>query len=154
MRTSLLLCTLLVSACVGRSDDFGGDRSTLRGGKFDCTHTIGYWKTHSSLATKPSLQHAWPISESTLLCGETWYDLLWTQPEGDPWVILAHQWIGAHLNWGSGVEMPPDIEPLMSEANWYLSECGADESLEARMIELAELLDAYNNGLAGVAHCE
>jgi hypothetical protein len=154
MRTSMLLCTLVISACVGRSDDFGVDRTTARGGKFDCTHTIGYWKTHSSLATKPSLRHPWPISESTLLCGETWYDLLWSQPEGDPWVILAHQWIGAHLNWGSGVEMPPDVEALMAEGNWYLNVCGADEALEERMIEVAELLDAYNNGLAGVEHCD
>ena len=154
MRNALLLCTLLASACVGRSDDFGVDRSTARGGKFDCTHTIGYWKTHSSYETKRSLQHPWPISESTELCGETWYDLLWTQPEGDPWVILAHQWIGAHLNWGSGVEMPLDHEPLMSEAGWYLSQCGDDEDFEERMNELAELLDAFNNGLSGVAHCE
>lgn len=154
MRTSLLLCTLLVSACVGRTDDFGADRTSARGGKFDCTHTLGYWKTHSSFATKKSQKHAWPISESTELCGETWYDLLWSQPEGDPWVILAHQWIAAQLNWGSGAEMPADIESLLAEGNWYLNECGADEYYEDRMLEISELLDDYNNGLAGVPHCE
>jgi hypothetical protein len=147
----LLLGVLGLGACDAQSDDI---QLTMRGGKFDCTHTIGYWKNHSAYETKASLQHPWPISESTLLCGETWYDILHSQPEGDPWMILAHQWIGAELNWGSGAPMPADIEALLSEGNWYLSYCGEEEYYNERMIEVSEILDAYNNGLAGVAHCE
>jgi hypothetical protein len=150
---SMLLGALVLCSCVGRSDDFDLGQ-VERGGKFDCTHTIGYWKTHSAFETKKSLHHPWPISESTLLCGETWYDLLHTEPEGDPVTILAHQWIGAALNWGSGAPMPAEIEALIAEGNWYLNDCAIDEYYDERMIEVSEALDAYNNGLAGVAHCE
>ena len=150
---SMFLGVLVLCSCTARSDDFDLGQ-VERGGTFDCTHTLGYWKTHSALETKKSLRHPWPISESTLMCGETWYDILHAPPEGDPATILAHQWIAAALNWGSGAQMPADIEALVAEGNWYLNDCALDEYYDERMIEVAEALDAYNNGLAGVAHCD
>ena len=59
-----------------------------------CTLTPGFWKNHSQL-----------ITEDTLLCEETWIDILNTPPRrGNAFYILAHQWIAAELNVADGAD--------------------------------------------------
>ena len=151
---SLFLCGIALAGCAGEGDEFSLGNREARGDELKCTRTIGYWKTHNVYATHRSLQDPWPISEDSVGCGDTWLNWLNAEPEGDAWIILAHQWIGASLNWGAGVEMPADIEDAIAWGGYYLTACEiSDEDREAAL-EIAATLDAYNNGLAGVPQCE
>ena len=119
-----------------------------------CTRTLGYWKTHSAHADAPR-NIPWPISEETLLCDATWFDILNTKPRGDAWIILAHQWIAAMLNEASGASTD-DLGDALDEAGDLLSgNCdGLDGEDRDRALELAGLLDDYNNGVIGPGHCD
>ena len=120
-----------------------------------CTRTIGYWKTHSAHADNPSQNIPWPISEETLLCDDTWFDILHTTPRGSAWLILAHQWIGAMLNEAAGASTG-DLDGALDEAGDLLANnCdGLKGDSRARALELAALLDDYNNGEIGPGHCD
>jgi hypothetical protein len=125
----------------------------------DCTYTQGYWGNHYAGAPNPSQNMAWPIPETTELCGETWLDILQLAPDGgNAWLIVAHQYIGAKLNWLNGASLPQDVADAMWDANAFLNaNCDdmfvpANESPDA--ILTAGTLDAYNNGILGPGHCE
>jgi hypothetical protein len=119
-----------------------------------CTRTIGYWKNHNAEATRPSQAIAWPISEDTTLCGRTWLQWLSVRTHGNAWVILVRQWIGAQLNVAAGASAPADVADAIAEAGTLLDACSIDAEQRDDAIALAELLDAYNNGEAGVEHCD
>ena len=143
----------------------GGDDTSRHGdtnlpeddddGDDDCTLTLGYWKNHSRHADNPSQNIPWPIDEDTLLCGETWFNILHTEPEGSAWYILAHQWIAAMLNEASGASTD-DLNGALDEAGDLLADnCGGLSGKdEDRALELADLLDDYNNGVIGPGHCD
>ena len=121
-----------------------------------CTLTQGYWKTHNKYATQPSLKLNWPLSESTLLCGQTWLDIIKTNPSGgDAWLILAHQYIAAKLNVASGASSGTVIDQIISNSSALLSNnCSTvPESLRQQALEYGLLLDSYNNGITGPGHC-
>ena len=120
-----------------------------------CTFTQGYWKNHNLYATQPSLQISWPISEDTVLCGKSWLTILNTQPQGDAWIILAHQWIAATLNVAAGASMPSDVQSALAQAQALLSsQCPPlPASGSATATTLSTLLDEYNNGVIGPGHC-
>ena len=136
----------------------GGDDGSHRNGSTGdegCTFTQGYWKNHSAHADNPSQQIPWPISEETLLCGATWFNILHTSPQGEAWLILAHQWIAAKLNVANGAS-PASLGGALDEAedlltNHCSSLSGDDRD---RGIDLADLLDDYNNGRVGPPHCD
>jgi hypothetical protein len=119
-----------------------------------CTRTQGYWRNHNVYAEQPNNQIPWPISEDTIGCGDTWYNWLWVEPQGDAWVIVAHQWVAAQLNWGSGAPVTPEVEQAIYDGGAFLSACSVSEEDRAAALEVAALLDAYNNGEAGVASCD
>jgi len=120
----------------------------------DCTRTLGYWKTHSAHASNPNQQIPWPISEETLLCGETWYDILRQPPHGSAWIILAHQWIAAELNVASGAS-DDALGTALDDAEALLTNnCGGiPDDLRDEATDLAGLLDDFNNGQIGPGHC-
>lgn len=107
-----------------------------------CTLTQGYWKNHAE---------AWPLP-NTVVCEQTWLDILHTPPKGDAWYILAHQWIAASLNVGSGATPPADDALIKAEV--LLSDCVIDDSEHDAALALSEQLDAYNNGELGPGHCD
>jgi hypothetical protein len=78
---------------------------------------------------------------------------------GDPYLILAHQYIAAELNVFNGSSIPTDVADAWTEAQGLLVECEGDLSIPkrktdgVRAIELASLLDNYNHGLIGPGHC-
>ena len=121
----------------------------------DCTHTQGFWKTHSIYASQPKKQIHWPIWENTTGCGDTWFSWMQQVPdEGDHWLILGHQWMTAMLNQAAGATVPTEVQDAMWAAQSLLIPCEiADEDIEEASA-LAETLDAYNNGLVGPALCE
>jgi len=132
-----------------------------------CTRTQGFWKTHNVHAAQQQKQTPWPIPEDTLLCGETWYDLLHTPVNGDNWLNLAHQWIAAMLNVAAnspagdacdvcpGIELTPEVADALLEGKLLLQTCSVtDEQWAAYAEDLKDTLDAFNNGNKGVPHCD
>jgi hypothetical protein len=118
-----------------------------------CSLTQGYWKTHHSDAENRGLRRAWPISEDTSMCGQTWLDILNTPTNGDAWYILAHQWIAASLNVASGAS-DASVADALDDGAELLSLCALTAAQRDAAIALSEQLDAYNNGEIGPGHCE
>lgn len=159
--------------------DVGGDSEGLSASKAawafqGCTLTPGYWKTHSKYGPA-KYDDAWavfeggpltdpedPIYDRTAPCydvmGLTFYEQFWQQPEGNAWLILFHQYTAAWLNYYNGANPDEIIDQLDVEARDLLyNHCPGSEGfddLRADFIELATLLDDYNNGLVGPPHCD
>lgn len=130
-----------------------------------CTYTKGYWKTHAS---------AWPVASLTI--GGVTYTkkqlitLLGTPPKGDCSLIMGSQFIAALLNGAGGASAPPEVQQALADAEaWMAANKDADGLLPYGIrptpegfpnpavwddaINLGAVLDAYNNGLNGPAHC-
>lgn len=123
-----------------------------------CTLTQGYWKTHSSYGPA-AYDDTWANIEDTQFfsSGQTYYEVLWTAPKkGNAYYILAHQYIAAELNY-----MPADVLATWNEAKSLFETYTPGEiaalkgknALRKNFIELAEILDDYNNGEMSVPHC-
>jgi hypothetical protein len=147
------------SSCdCGTHDGTGADSGAGNGGTGGCTLTQGYWKNHAS---------AWPVTSLTL-GGATYSQaqlltILGTPAGGDASLILAHQLIATLLNAASGAGQGP-IGGVVAQAQAWLSAnaggkllpygVSASSAAGAQAVALANQLDAYNNGLAGVSHCK
>jgi len=159
---ALLLVLVLIPLCWIQSADAtavayapGGESETDDCGE-GCTRTQGYWKNHSAYAGNPNQQIPWPLSEDSLLCDETWHDILHDNPNGgDAWIILAHQWIAARLNEASGASIE-DLNGDLDDAGSLLADnCGGiPADLREGAIDLARRLDDFNNGVIGPGHCD
>jgi len=128
-----------------------------------CTYTQGYWKTHSSYGPAP-YDLTWAlIGEDTpfYYSGQTYYEVMWTPVSGNPYYILAHQFIAAHLNFLNGAD------PSVAQAEFDIAEAllnnpanTPDEikklKKEAKKVwtDPAGILDDYNNGDIGPGHCD
>jgi len=117
-----------------------------------CTYTIGYWKTHPE---------DWPTNALSLYTGQEAMDILWTPPKGgNAYLILAHQYIGAELNAVNGASVPEDVNQAWLDAQvllaYYQSEGNIPKKTDDRdeAIDLAYMLDDYNNGVIGPGHCD
>ena len=130
-----------------------------------CTLTPGYWKTHSIFGPAP-YDDTWAlIGEDTIffLSGLSFYDVLWTVPEGgNAYYILAHAYIAARLNVLNGASIPSDVEIVLNNATdlfglYTPEQVGAlrgNDDLRKRFVAMAETLDDYNNGIFGPGHCD
>lgn len=131
-----------------------------------CTLTPGYWKTHSRKGPAP-YDDTWallgPAQENTVffLSGKTWYQTFRTAPAGNAYYILAHAYMATSLNVLNGASMPPEVQQAWNEATtlfnkWTPAQIAAlkgSQQPRKRFLELAGLLDMYNNGLIGPGHC-
>ena len=158
-RRALVLLALLtffaISLKVGATravfSDLEGVRVFLQAGVW-CTCTQGYWKNHPDV---------WPVEEITIggviYTKEQATAILQTAVGDDATLILAHQLISAKLNVLNGAD-PSAIETTIADADNWLTEhpLGSDPPKPDRQqgINLAETLDAYNNGVIGPGHCE
>lgn len=129
-----------------------------------CTHTIGYWKTHSKYGPAP-YDATWALvgeDSPFFLSGKTWYQAAWTAPAGNAYYILAHQYIAAHLNFLDGASVPAAVQTAFNSAttlfNTYtpaqIAALKGSSSLRKQFINLAGILDNYNNGITGPGHCD
>lgn len=150
-------------------DDTGatGEATWVIGGEVacdaGCTLTPGYWKTHSEHGPAP-YDATWaqlPDGADTafFLSGASYYDVLWTPPRGNAYYILSHAYIAARLNQLAGASIDDVASALAAATSLFEtyapgSSALRDRALRARFVALAELLDAYNNGVSGPGHCE
>jgi hypothetical protein len=141
-------------------NDFGNWRP------IGCTRTQGYWKTHSKYGPAGPYDETWlliePDGEDTPFFGNdvSWYEIMWMPPKGgNAYIILAHQYIAAQLNFLAGAD-PSAVFTEFGEATTLLSTYTWDhdwsldpDTLRQQFIMLAGILDDYNNGYIGPGHC-
>lgn len=127
-----------------------------------CTLTPGYWKTHSKYGPAP-FDDLWAtngqFNEDTpfFLSGKTYYEVLWTSPQGNAYYILAHAYIAAKLNILNGASSTPEVNAAITYAETFFSSHAPSDKLSKSernaAIVNAFTLDSYNNGLSGPGHC-
>jgi hypothetical protein len=124
-----------------------------------CTLTPGYWKTHSKYGPAP-YDATWALlGEDTpfFLSGKTYYQVLWTPPEGNAYYILANAYIAAKLNILNGATSTPEVDAAIAWAEDFfdgrLPWMPMLKKTRNEAISYAYLLDQYNNGYIGPGHC-
>ena len=128
-----------------------------------CTRTLGYWKTHSKYGPAPydNVWNSRDDGDAQLFdTGLSFYQVLTTSPDkGNAFFILAHQYIAAEMNKIGGASMPSEVLDAWTQAGNLLDtyDSGLDipksSSDRETAIQLADLLDSYNNGEIGPGHC-
>ncbi|MGE5237063.1 MAG: hypothetical protein ACM3O7_12005 [Acidobacteriota bacterium] len=138
--------------------------ATVTNNFMDCTLTPGYWKTHSEYGPAP-YDETWallpPSGEDSLfyLSGQTWYQVLWTNPSGgNAYYILAHAFIAARLNTLGGLTSIPEVDTALAWSETFFTSHTPSQPLpkplRAQAIANATILDNFNNGLIGPGHCD
>jgi hypothetical protein len=90
--------------------------------------------------------------------GETYLAVVAKEPEGNPYYILAQQYIAAELNFLRGAD-PAAVQAEFDAATALFGQYTPDEAAalegQARQewIDLASVLDDYNNGYTGPGYC-
>lgn len=132
-----------------------------------CTLTPGYWKTHSINGPAPYDDTWLQVGEETafFLSGQSYYQALWTPPQGNAYYILAHAWIATRLNLFNGASVPAEVQDAFNEAEILFGQYTPAQvaalkgktgtQLRGEILGYAWILDQYNNGLAagGPPHC-
>jgi hypothetical protein len=129
-----------------------------------CTYTPGYWKTHTGYGAAP-YDDTWamvdqgadtPFFDSS----QSYYEVLWTEPAGNAYYILAHAYIAAELNERNGSDFT-DAQSAFDTATDIFEEyepmdiagLPGNSKLRSQFIDLGVTLDDYNNGIIGPGHC-
>lgn len=103
--------------------------------------------------------------------GDTWFEVFWTNVAGRPYYQLAHQWMAAYLNKLSieaeGGTIPSEVQAALTAGAALLDEydgsvAGKDPDLKgkgakdirAAFVLQAGILGAFNEGDAGIEHCD
>lgn len=115
-----------------------------------CTHSPDYWRTHHAGAENPAQQLPWP-QPNTVVCTQTWLEILQTPAQELAWYTLAHQWIAASLNVAAGSDPPEDA--ALSQAEALLSDCVVVASEHDLALTLAAALADFNSGEVGPGSC-
>jgi hypothetical protein len=131
-----------------------------------CTLTQGYWKTHSEYGPAPYDDNWANLADGAntpfFLSGMSYYEVLWTPPQGNAYFILAHQYIAAELNTLNGAA-PDAVTDALAAAEALFQASTPDQvaalrgragkEQRAQFTDLAGVLDDYNSGLIGPGHC-
>ena len=90
--------------------------------------------------------------------GQTYLDVLAAETMGNPYYILAQQYVAAELNFLRGAN-PTEAQAAFDAATALFNATTPDQAAaldsQARQewINLASILDDYNNGYIGPGHC-
>ncbi len=127
-----------------------------------CTLTQGYWKTHSDRGPAP-YDTTWALlgglGEDTIFynSGKTWYQVFWTAPAGNPYYILAHQYMAAKLNILNGAASTASVDSTLASAETFFTantpSTSFSKTQKAQLTSWANILDQYNRGITGPGHC-
>ncbi|MBS2212852.1 hypothetical protein KEM09_15650 [Carboxylicivirga mesophila] len=134
-----------------------------------CTLTQGYWKNHTG--DGPGNQtNAWQGAtqpDTPFNATQTYLEVLETSAAGgNPYYILAHQYIAALLNVENGpVDLNnwPDVKEAFDNAAELFDNDGVDdvvpeqtftEQQKSDMVNWSTVLDLFNNGILGSGHCD
>jgi hypothetical protein len=143
-----------------------------------CTLTQGYWKTHNDTfhGGAPTDETWWLIGDADgdgtleaegelfFKSGQTYFQVMWTAPQGNAYYNLAHQYIAAILNQLDGAAVPANVQDAIDDATvlfqtytpaevaTYKGKTG--KAIRAEFITLAGILGSYNEGLIGPGHCD
>jgi hypothetical protein len=84
-----------------------------------------------------------------------WIEALRTPTLGDPYYILAHQFIAAGLNFE---QLDPDLRPdeigtPFRIAGGYFTDGGHSDHTRTELVELAGVFETFNEGHGGVPPC-
>lgn len=131
-----------------------------------CTRTIGYWKTHSKYGPAKKADATWNLILPTgpdspfFLSGKTYFQVLGTAPRGNPYYILAHQYIAAELNFLAGayngaVDDEFDAAKILLQTYTPAQVAALSNNNDDKkaFTTLGGILDNYNNGIIGPGHC-
>jgi len=127
-----------------------------------CTRTLGYWKTHSTYGPAKA-DATWELigpDATFFLSGKTYLEVLGTSPKGNPYYILAHQYIAAELNFLAGA-YDGAVDDEFAEAKILLqaytpaqvAAMANNNAVKKAFTTLGGILDKYNNGIIGPGHC-
>jgi len=120
-----------------------------------CTYTQGYWKTHGP-NDGSKLDPTWNLLNDGTHTAAGLEAILETETDGDPWLILAHQYIAATLNVLDGAGLPTAVKDDYEAATELIhsySQGAVPDNMKAAFIAASEVLDDYNNGRLGIPHC-
>jgi Secretion system C-terminal sorting domain len=127
-----------------------------------CTLTQGYWKTHSSMGPARPANPTWSAvggpNALFFISGRTWINVFWTSPNGNPYFILAHQYMAAVLNLANGASSTGDVDACLEFATkFFMSKMPSTTLSRAertQVIACAGTLASYNEGSIGPGHCD
>jgi len=142
-----------------------------------CTLTQGYWKTHNdSFRGGAPTDETWELlgdvdgdgpeeaeGETFFLSGQTYFEVMWTAPQGNVYYLLAGQYIAAVLNGLDGADTSVISAELAAAETLFETHTPAQvaelkgkngKELRAQFVELAGTLANYNEGLIGPGHCD
>lgn len=112
-----------------------------------CTYTQGGYK--NTLSRWPA---GYDPSDPFFSSGKTWLEMFKTAPKGgDIYVKLAHQYMAAKMNVANGATANTSVAAAISGAEAYFG--GASYS-KSQLLAWHNLLDSFNNGNQGPAHCD
>jgi hypothetical protein len=129
-----------------------------------CTYTQGYWKTHSKYGPASKPDDTWNLLPGGLgpdtvffLSGKTWYQAFWTAPAGNPYYILAHQYMAARLNLLGGASSTAAVDSAIAWSTTffqtYAPSTAWTKAQKAAIVAAAGTLEDYNEGTIGPGHC-
>lgn len=141
-----------------------------------CTLTQGYWKTHSEYGKAP-YDATWklvldaddltkgitkgadkPFLSQASKKGQTWYEVFWTAPKGDPYRQLATQWMAAYLNTlgSDGVTPTGTVATALTEGRKLLELYAPGQvpsDMKKAFSDYHSTLAQFNEGKLGPGHC-
>lgn len=127
-----------------------------------CTLTQGYWKTHS-LAGPAPYDDTWAqlpngANTSFYFSGKTWLQVFRTAPQGNPYYILADQFMAAKLNALNGASTSSITLALLQAEAFFSNPSNTpstnySKATKQQMVVLAGVLASYNEGTTGPGHC-
>ncbi len=97
------------------------------------------------------------------LSGDTWYEVFWTAPAGNPYDNLAHQYMAARLNVLDGASVPASVahrDRVRDDAvpdntrRRRSAPSRAPTPCRQQFVALAGTLGSYNEGRIGPGDCD
>jgi len=128
-----------------------------------CTFTQGYYKNHENVVAQLLSTNGGYVVNNRLVVSQNGVisytaaqiDAIYGTPPkgGNAEIILLHQLITAELNIKGGASVPAPVLAAINAAR-LLMNGGITAAEEDDAKALAEILDAYNNGITGPGHCD